>query len=195
MSTIKLIVGLGNPGPQYVSTRHNAGVWFVEQIAAQYQTPLKPESKFHGLAAKVFIANHPVQLLVPTTFMNRSGAAVQAICQFYKVAPEEILVAHDELDFDAGVCKLKIGGGHGGHNGLRDIIQKLGGNKEFNRLRIGIGHPGDKSKVHGYVLKNPSVADKQKIDYAIDDACRQLEKIVTGDMAAAMNALHTQESP
>lgn len=195
MSTIKLIVGLGNPGPQYLDTRHNAGAWFVEQLADQNNADLKPESKFHGLTAKVFFGGHPVHLLVPTTFMNRSGAAVQAIRQFYKIEPEEILVAHDELDFDAGVSKLKIGGGHGGHNGLRDIIQKLSGSKDFLRLRVGIGHPGDKSKVHSYVLKKPSVADKMLIDRSIDDASRIIDTIVQGDIARAMNELHTQESP
>jgi PTH1 family peptidyl-tRNA hydrolase len=195
MSTIKLIIGLGNPGPNYIDTRHNAGAWFVEQIAASEQTPLKAEAKYHGLFAKVTIANQTVYLLNPTTFMNRSGTAVQAICQFYKIAPEEILVAHDELDFDAGVARIKVAGGHGGHNGLRDIIQKLGGAKDFNRLRIGIGHPGDKSKVHNYVLKNPSSTDKQKIVDSIHEAQRYLESIVTGDIAKAMNALHTQETP
>ena len=195
MSTIKLIIGLGNPGPNYIDTRHNAGAWFVEQIAASEQTPLKAETKFHGLFAKVIIANQTVYLLNPTTFMNRSGLAVQAICQFYKIAPEEILVAHDELDFNAGVARIKVAGGHGGHNGLRDIIQKLGGAKDFTRLRIGIGHPGDKSKVHNYVLKNPSSAEKQKIVDSIDEAHRYLESIVTGNIAKAMNALHTQETP
>ena len=195
MSTIKLIVGLGNPGPNYIDTRHNAGAWFVEQIAASEQSPLKPESKFHGLFAKVIIANQTVYLLNPTTFMNRSGMAVQAVCQFYKIQPEEILVVHDELDFDAGITRLKVAGGHGGHNGLRDIIQKLGGAKDFVRLRVGIGHPGDKSKVHSYVLKNPSSVDKQKITDSLIDAHRYLEQIVTGDLEKAMNGLHTQETP
>ena len=194
MSTIKLIVGLGNPGPQYIDTRHNAGVWFVEQIAKEYQVSLKAESKFHGHAGKAIVANNPVHLLIPTTFMNRSGAAVQAISQFYKIHPDEILVAHDELDFDAGTSRLKIAGGHGGHNGLRDIIQKLGGNKEFTRLRIGIGHPGDKSKVHNYVLKAPSSSDKLKIEHSMAEAIRYIDTIVNGDLDKAMNALHTQES-
>lgn len=195
MSTIKLIVGLGNPGPQYQDTRHNAGAWFVEQIAREAQVQLKPESKFHGLAGKALIANQSVHLLIPTTFMNRSGAAVQAICQFYKINVDEVLVAHDELDFETGICKLKIAGGHGGHNGLRDIIQKFGGNKNFNRLRIGIGHPGDKSQVHNYVLKAPSATDKLKIQQSLDDASRCQDLIVTGELEKAMNALHTQESP
>ena len=195
MSTIKLIVGLGNPGPQYQDTRHNAGAWFVEQLAREAQVELKAESKFHGLAAKAIIANQTVHLLVPTTFMNRSGAAVQAMCQFYKINADEILVAHDELDFDAGTCRLKIAGGHGGHNGLRDIIQKLGGNKDFIRLRIGIGHPDDKSQVHNYVLKQPSSADKLKIQQSLDDASRYQDLMVAGEIEKAMNALHTQESP
>ena len=195
MSTIKLIVGLGNPGPNYIDTRHNAGAWFVEQIAESEHSPLKPESKFHGLFAKVIIAHRTVYLLNPTTFMNRSGMAVQAVCQFYKIQPDEILVAHDELDFDVGVTKLKVAGGHGGHNGLRDIIQKLGGAKDFVRLRVGIGHPGDKSKVHKYVLKNPSSTDKQKINDSLHEAHRYLDSIVIGDIERAMNRLHTQETP
>ena len=195
MSTIKLIVGLGNPAPDYIDTRHNAGAWFVEQIAESEQSPLKPESKFQGLFAKVIVANQTVYLLNPTTFMNRSGMAVQAVCQFYKIQPEEILVVHDELDFDAGITRLKVAGGHGGHNGLRDIIQKLGGAKDFVRLRVGIGHPGDKSKVHSYVLKNPSSVDKHKITDSLIDAHRYLEQIVTGDLEKAMNGLHTQETP
>ncbi len=194
MSTIKLIVGLGNPGPQYQNTRHNAGAWFVEQLARESQVELKAESKFHGFAGKAIIANQNVQLLIPTTFMNRSGAAVQALCQFYKIAVDEILVAHDELDFSAGVCRLKIAGGHGGHNGLRDIIQKFGGQKDFVRLRIGIGHPGDKSQVHNYVLKPPSASDKLKIQQALDEASRYQDLIVRGELEQAMNALHTQES-
>ena len=194
MSTIKLIVGLGNPGPQYQDTRHNAGAWFVEQVASESGITLKAESKFHGHAGKAIIANRSVQLLVPSTFMNRSGNAVQAICQFYKIAPDEVLVAHDELDFEAGITKLKIAGGHGGHNGLRDIIQKFGGNKDFARLRVGIGHPGDKSQVHNYVLKSPSNTDKIKIQQSLDNALRYLDLMVSGDMAKAMNALHTQET-
>ena len=127
--------------------------------------------------------------------MNESGQSVQAVTHFYKIDPSEILVAHDEIDFPIGQLKVKEGGGHGGHNGLRDIIQKLGGNNNFNRLRIGIGHPGDKSQVHNYVLKAPSVADKQKIQQSLDDASRCQDLIVTGELEKAMNALHTQESP
>ena len=190
MSTIKLIVGLGNPGPQYSETRHNAGAWFVEQIAQDAGVELKPEQKFHGVIAKATIGSSAVHLLVPQTFMNRSGQAVQAFANFYKILPDEILVAHDELDFEAGVARLKLEGGHGGHNGLRDIIQKLGGARDFVRLRIGIGHPGDKSKVHNYVLKKPGKEDKELIEHSIYDAQRSLTSVVSGDYDAAMNQLH-----
>ena len=191
MSTIKLIVGLGNPGPQYSETRHNAGAWFVAQIAKDAGVELKVESKFHGLTAKVVFGSEPVYLLIPQTFMNRSGQAVQALANFYKIKPEEILVAHDELDFEAGTCRLKLEGGHGGHNGLRDIIQKLGGAKTFVRLRIGIGHPGDRSQVHAYVLKKPSKQDLQNIEHSIYDAQRSLNDVIIGNFEVAMNQLHS----
>jgi len=193
MSTIKLIVGLANPGPQYSDTRHNAGAWFVEQLARDHQADFKPDQKFHGFTTKIHPGGSPVHLLIPTTFMNRSGQAVQAMSHFYKINPDEILVAHDELDFSAGVARLKLEGGHGGHNGLRDIIQKLGGARDFPRLRIGIGHPGDKSKVHSYVLKNPNSQDKQSIEDAIRDAANQIDSIAVGDLAKAMNQLHTDK--
>lgn len=190
MSTIKLIAGLGNPGPQYTDTRHNAGAWFVEQIAKDAGVELKVDTKFHGLTAKVILDSHAVHLLVPQNYMNRSGQAIQALANFYKIQADEILVAHDELDFEAGVSRLKLEGGHGGHNGLRDTIQKLGGARNFIRLRIGIGHPGDKSDVHNYVLKKPSKQDKEAIDYSIYDAQRCLKDIISGDLESAMNQLH-----
>ena len=189
-AAIKLIVGLGNPGPQYETTRHNAGAWLVEELAKQYQATLKPESKFHGLAGRGLIAGQDIRLLIPTTFMNRSGQAIAAVAQFYKVAPEEILVAHDELDLQPGQVRLKQGGGHGGHNGLRDTISQLGNNKNFYRLRIGIGHPGDKKLVTGFVLGKAPASEQNLIDEAIDASCRQIGAIVTGDHAPAMNELH-----
>ena len=191
MSTIRLIAGLGNPGPQYEQTRHNAGAWLIEALCRRYQLTLKSDSKYHGSTAKICLPSGDVHLLIPGTFMNRSGQAVQALANYYKIEPEEILVAHDELDFDAGTVRLKLAGGHGGHNGLRDIINKLGGSRDFYRLRIGIGHPGDKSQVHNYVLGRPSVADRQNIERSIEDIERVIETIISGDMAAAMNTLHT----
>ena len=188
---IKLIVGLGNPGKEYASTRHNAGAIFVEALANQALQTLKPEGKFQGLYTKATISGQDIHLLIPTTFMNRSGQAVQAIAQFFKIQPEEILVAHDELDIPMGTMKLKKGGGHGGQNGLRDIITKLGGNKEFSRLRIGIGHPGHASKVTGHVLGKLGKKETEQIEAVINEAIRYLPEIISGDTAKAMNALHS----
>ncbi len=194
MSTaIKLIVGLGNPGAEYDRTRHNAGADFVEEIARQYSTSLSPENKFFGLTARINLKGQDVRLLVPTTFMNRSGQAVIAMANFYKIEPEEILVAHDELDLDPGVAKLKRGGGHGGHNGLRDIISALGNNKNFGRLRLGIGHPGNAKQVVGYVLKKASLSEQGLIDDAIYDATRQLPLAAQGNWEGAMNELHSKK--
>jgi PTH1 family peptidyl-tRNA hydrolase len=186
---IRLIAGLGNPGPKYEQTRHNAGFWFVDEIARRYNAEFRKEAKFHGLACKVTIDGQDVWLLKPDTFMNLSGQAVNALAGFYKIPPASILVVHDELDLPPGTARLKHEGGHGGHNGLRDLIQKLG-TREFKRLRIGIGHPGHKDQVHDYVLKNPSKQDKQDMDNAIDDAARLIPEIVAGDFEKAMNDLH-----
>lgn len=191
---VKLIVGLGNPGSEYEHTRHNAGAIFLERLASDYHTLLKPEKKFFGLYGKAHIQGQDVHLLFPTTFMNRSGQAVQAICQFYKIQAEEILVAHDELDIPAGTMKLKQGGGHGGQNGLRDIIAKLGGNKNFNRLRLGIGHPGDAKKVTGHVLSKPSKKEAEQLQDIINEAIRYLPEILRGDWQKAMNHLHAYKS-
>ncbi|MFT5520851.1 MAG: PTH1 family peptidyl-tRNA hydrolase, partial [Enterobacterales bacterium] len=190
-STIRLIAGLGNPGPQYEQTRHNAGAWLIESLARRYQLTLKADRKYFGLTTKLCLPSGDVQLIIPSTFMNRSGQAVQALANYYKIKPEEILVAHDELDFPAGTVRLKESGGHGGHNGLRDIISKLGGNKDFYRLRIGIDHPGDKKLVHDYVLGRPSVSDRQKIERSIEDIEDVIELIISGDISTAMNRLHT----
>ena len=191
MSTIKLIVGLGNPGREYEQTRHNAGALWVEALACQQGVSLKPDSKFFGLTGRVNLDGDDVRLVIPTTFMNRSGQAVAAMCNFYKVAVEEILVAHDELDIDIGTARFKQGGGHGGHNGLRDIVAKCGNNKNFHRLRIGIGHPGSADKVSGYVLTKAPQAEHQKILDAIDEAIRALPEAISGDWAKAMNYLHS----
>lgn len=191
MSTIKLIVGLGNPGREYEQTRHNAGAWFVEQLARQQGASLSEESKFHGLTGRIILDGRDIRLLVPTTFMNRSGQAVAAMLNFYKIDIEEVLVAHDELDIESGTARFKQGGGHGGHNGLRDIISSCGNNKNFHRLRIGIGHPGSASKVTGYVLNKAPTAEQQQIEAAIDEAIRALPDAINGDWARAMNYLHT----
>ncbi|MFO7603922.1 MAG: aminoacyl-tRNA hydrolase [Gammaproteobacteria bacterium] len=186
---IALIVGLGNPGREYEATRHNAGFWFVEALAQQRQVSFKSEKKFHGQLARFSHAGQDVWLLKPETFMNLSGQAVQAVCQFYKIPLENILVAHDELDLEPGIVRLKKGGGHGGHNGLRDIMSRMG--KDFYRLRIGIGHPGQKEMVTGHVLSKVSADDERAIKTAIDDALRVVPEVLAGDLQKAMNQLHS----
>jgi len=188
---VELIVGLGNPGPNYDRTRHNAGADLVLELAKSYHTTLKHESKFFGDTAKITIEDRVVRLLIPTTFMNRSGQSVAALARFYQVPVEAILVVHDELDISPGAARFKKGGGHGGHNGLRDIVQSLGNNKSFARLRIGIGHPGDARQVADYVLKKASASDQQLISNSIDDALRTLPLAVSGQWERAMTALHT----
>ncbi len=188
--TIQLIVGLGNPGNEYAATRHNVGYWFVEKLCEQARANLSPETKFKGLTANASLSGHSFRVLQPTTYMNRSGEATQAISNFYKIKPEEILVIHDELDLPVGTARLKLDGGHGGHNGLRDIIARLGTN-QFYRLRLGIGHPGNRDEVHDYVLHRPSLSDKEKIIEAIDLALIALPDVVAGKIEKAMNYLHT----
>ena len=187
---IDLIVGLGNPGSQYEQTRHNAGFWFVEEIARLKGAQFRPETKFSGLIAKVALEGRDVWLLKPDTFMNRSGQSVQKLAAFYKIPVDHILVAHDELDLDPGIARLKTAGGHGGHNGLRDIIAHLG--KEFHRLRIGIGHPGHRDQVSDYVLHRASQDDQISIENSIDDALRALPLIAEGSWEKAMHRLHTK---
>lgn len=189
-SGIRLIVGLGNPGQQYQHTRHNAGAWFVERLARDCNASLKAETKYQGLVAKADIAGHEVRLLIPTTFMNLSGQSVAALAGFFRVSASEILVAHDELDLPPGKIKLKTGGGHGGHNGLRDIISRLGNDAGFHRLRIGIGHPGSSDLVSGYVLSKASLADQTLIDATIDEALRVAAPLVSGEMNKAMNRIN-----
>lgn len=188
---IKLIVGLGNPGPEYENSRHNAGAIFLSSVAEHLHTTLKPEKKFHGLYGKGHLQGQDLHLLIPTTYMNRSGQSVQAIAQFYKIEPDEILVAHDELDIPPGTLKLKQGGGHGGQNGLRDIINKLGGNKNFSRLRLGIGHPGHASKVTGHVLGKLGKKEGEQLQAIIDETLRYLPEIIRSDWQKAMNHLHS----
>ncbi|HEY0211392.1 aminoacyl-tRNA hydrolase [Acerihabitans sp.] len=189
--TIKLIVGLANPGAEYAATRHNAGAWYVDLLAEQFRQPLKEESKFYGYTARLSLAGQDVRLLVPTTFMNLSGKAVAAVATFYRILPEEILVAHDELDLLPGNARLKLGGGHGGHNGLKDIISRLGNNPAFHRLRIGIGHPGDKNKVVGFVLGKPPASELALIDQAITEAVKCTEILIQEGQVKAMNRLHS----
>ena len=188
---VELIVGLGNPGPNYERTRHNAGADLVLELAKSCSATLKHESKFFGDTAKITIDNRDVRLLIPTTFMNRSGQSVAALARFYQVPAEAILVVHDELDISPGAARFKKGGGHGGHNGLRDIVQSLANNKNFARLRIGIGHPGDARQVADYVLKKASPSDQQLISNSIDDALRTLPLAIAGQWERAMTELHT----
>lgn len=191
-SSVQLIVGLGNPGPKYEQTRHNVGFVFVDAVARAHGATLRLENKFHGEACKVSLAGRDVWLLKPNTFMNLSGKAVAALANFYKIPPESVLVVHDELDIPAGALRLKQGGGHGGHNGLRDIISQLG-SKEFLRLRIGIDHPGNSREVSNYVLGKAAPEDQRLIDIAIDDALRELPNILAGEWQKAMNHLHSRK--
>ncbi|MGG5220308.1 aminoacyl-tRNA hydrolase [Pseudomonas syringae pv. coryli] len=194
MTAIQLIVGLGNPGAEYEQTRHNAGAFFVERIAAAQRVNLVPERKFFGLTGRFMHQGQDVRLLIPTTYMNRSGQSVAALAGFYRIPVESILVAHDELDLPPGVAKLKVGGGHGGHNGLRDIIAQLGNQNTFHRLRLGIGHPGDASKVSGFVLGRAPRAEQEKLDASIDFALGVLPDIFAGEWNRAMKNLHSQKA-
>jgi PTH1 family peptidyl-tRNA hydrolase len=192
MSGISLIVGLGNPGQQYRFTRHNAGAMFLETLCADYRADLKAEAKFFGYSAKLAIAGQDIRVLLPSTYMNQSGQAVAAIVQYFKIDPLEILVAYDELDLPVGTIRLKKGGGHGGHNGIRDIIKAIG-TQDFNRLRIGIGHPGSASQVSNYVLSEPSKSDAELIQSNIDQAVGITPLLVQGEFQQAMKLLHTKE--
>ena len=187
---IDIIVGLGNPGNEYANTRHNAGFWFVDEVARQFGGNFKSEKKFNGEVARAVVHGRDIILLKPMTYMNLSGQALQPLMNFYKVKLENVLVAHDELDLPVGSIRLKQGGGHGGHNGLRDIIANCGGNN-FQRLRIGIGHPGDKSRVTGHVLKKADSEDQQAIEDCIKRAMDELDLIVNGDSQKAMQKLHS----
>ncbi|AYY80785.1 MULTISPECIES: aminoacyl-tRNA hydrolase [Proteus] len=191
MSKIKLIVGLANPGADYAQTRHNAGAWYVDLLAQRHQQSLKEESKFFGYTARINLNGNDVRLLVPTTFMNLSGKAVQAMANFYRIELDEILVAHDELDLPPGIVKMKLGGGNGGHNGLKDIQSKFANNPNFYRLRIGIGHPGDKNKVVGFVLGKPPMSEQKLIDDAIDEALSCTDILMRDGYEKAINRLHS----
>ncbi|MCU7835065.1 MAG: aminoacyl-tRNA hydrolase [gamma proteobacterium symbiont of Taylorina sp.] len=188
---IQIIAGLGNPGNEYEKTRHNAGFWFIDHLISRYNISLKNESKFFGAVGKLNIASQSIWIIKPTTFMNKSGQAIARLAQFYKILPEQILVVHDELDLSPGVVKLKKSGGHGGHNGLRDSIAQLA-SKDFYRLRFGIGHPGNKEQVVGFVLGKTPQSEKILIESAIDKSIDSIELIVQGDMQKAMNQLHSK---
>ena len=190
MSGIKLLVGLGNVGDKYTNTRHNAGFWFIDQIAAQTNSKLALDAKFFGVVGKL----SPTQdtwLLMPTTFMNASGKAVAALANYYKISPAEILVIHDELDLPAGAAKLKFGGGHGGHNGLKDIHAALG-TPDYWRLRLGINHPGDRNEVINYVLKAPTKIENDALQASIHEACGIVPFLLKGEFESAMLRLHTK---
>lgn len=189
---VQLIVGLGNPGPEYAQTRHNAGQDLVEELARQHNISLSSTPKFFGFSGRGTVAGQDVRLLIPTTYMNRSGQAVGAMAQFYRVPPEAILVAHDELDLAPGIARFKFSGGHGGHNGLRDIISALGNNKDFARVRLGIGHPGNAKLVADYVLKRAPAAENELIQQGIERSLSVIRDIVSGDWERAMRNLHTQ---
>jgi PTH1 family peptidyl-tRNA hydrolase len=190
MAGLRLIVGLGNPGAEHARTRHNAGFWFADALAAQAGARFGMETKLHGETAKVSVGGVPVWLLKPATWMNLSGKAVNAALRYYKIEPEECLLAHDELDLPPGAARLKFDGGHGGQNGLRDTMQVLGHGR-FHRLRIGIGHPGHKDRVTPWVLGRPGRDDEAAILRAIDDALGVLPLAVAGDFNEAMKRLHT----
>lgn len=190
MADIRLIAGLGNPGPEYERTRHNAGALFVENLAQRFNAPLKFEAKFFGFTSRITIAGKDVRLLIPTTYMNRSGQALSAMMKFYRVELEQLMVAFDELDFEPGTVKLKVGGSSS-QNGIKDIVSKLANQREFLRLRIGIGHPGHKSKVTGHVLGRASKDDQEKIDAAIDEAVRCTEILLSQDLLSAQQRLHS----
>ena len=189
-ANLRLIVGLGNPGADYVDTRHNAGFWLIDEIAADQGLSFRFEKRFNADECKFKAHGRDVFLQKPQTFMNRSGQSVAALARYYKIAPEEILVIHDELDLPPGVNRIKQSGGHGGHNGLRDIINHLG-SREFFRIRVGIGHPGDSKQVINYVLHKPSVADLSEIETASRDTLAVMPQLLEGRIDKAMQALHT----
>lgn len=191
---IKLFVGLGNPGTEYEDTRHNAGFWWIDRMAAQLKVSLQPEKNFHGWAVRTQYDGQTIWLLKPATFMNLSGKSVASLARFFKIQPQEILVAHDELDVVPGEAKMKFGGSHAGHNGLRDIHAQLG-TDSYWRLRLGIGHPGVKSEVLHWVLKKPALDQKIVTDTCIDRSLKALALMVSGDMAKATQLVHTSKPP
>jgi len=191
---IKLFVGLGNPGPEYEFTRHNAGFWWLDEVARELKTSLMMDKNYHGLVARTSINGQTVWLLKPQTFMNLCGKSVAGLARFFKIQPQEILVAHDELDIVPGEAKLKLGGSHAGHNGLRDIHAQLG-TDDYWRLRLGVGHPGIKSEVINWVLKKPSLDHRVAIDQSIARTLTALPYLLAGDMDKATMLVHTSKPP
>lgn len=191
---IRLFVGLGNPGPDYEQTRHNAGFWWLDALARELKVNLTADKSYQGLVARTSIQGQSVWLLAPQTFMNLSGKSVASLANFFKIAPQEILVAHDDLDIAPGEAKLKLGGSHAGHNGLRDIHAQLG-TDQYWRLRLGIGHPGNKAEVLHWVLKKPVLDHRIAIDQAIDRAIKALPQFLSGDMEQATRMVHTSKPP
>lgn len=187
---LKAIVGLGNPGPEYALNRHNAGALWIQYLAIRHNVQLRAEKRFHGIYGKLPVAQSEVHLLFPSTFMNRSGMAVHSLSHFFKIPPKNILVAYDELDLEPGSLRLKKGGGHGGHNGLRDIVKAFGGDKDFPRLRFGIGHPGDKTLVTKHVLSNFSKTQFEQLEDLFAEIDNHLSDLITGHWSSAMNQLH-----
>lgn len=192
MPAIQLIVGLGNPGSQYEPTRHNAGFWFADELVQRCRQSFRSEQRFHSEVARCLLDGNECRLQKPMTFMNRSGQAVGSLARFFKIPLQQILVVHDELDLPPGTIRLKKGGGHGGHNGLRDLISHLG-SKDFYRLRVGIGHPGHRDQVVDYVLHRPSKEDRRQIDDAIYDALNVMPDVAEGKFELAMNSLHARK--
>ena len=188
LTPIQLIVGLGNPGDKYTSTRHNAGFWFLDQVAREYQVSFRSESKFKADIASLDYQGQRVWLVKPATFMNLSGESLGPFAKYYQIAAENTLVVHDELDLPPGTSRYKLGGGHGGHNGLRDIFKHFA--KDFWRLRVGIGHPGNKDQVLSFVMRPPSKTEQSLIDDSLDRCISTLQEVFTGDMEAAMRSLH-----
>ena len=195
-TALKLIAGLGNPGPRYDRTRHNVGADWVRELASQFQIPLSLDSKFKAEVGRGTILGHDLRLMIPITFMNNSGEAVGAIAQFYKLSPQEILIAHDEVAFAPGAVKLKNGGGENGHNGLKSVRARLANQDGYNRLRIGVGHPGDKTLVNAYLTQQtPSQAEREAIAAAGKLPLAILGDMLAGNWQSAMTALHTPEKP
>jgi PTH1 family peptidyl-tRNA hydrolase len=188
---IRLFVGLGNPGPEYEDTRHNAGFWFIDELARRFKVSLQPDRAYHGLVARANLPQGPVWLLQPMTYMNVSGKAVAPLARFFKIEPSEILVVHDELDIAPGDIKLKQGGGNGGHNGLKDIQAQMGSG-DFWRLRLGIGHPGIKHEVAAYVLRKPPSSEREAIFKSMDKGLDAVDTMLAGDMAQAVRKVHAQ---
>jgi len=191
---IKLFVGLGNPGPEYEGTRHNAGFWWIDALSRQLKAPLHMDKSYHGLVARTTVNGQTIWLLEPQTYMNLSGKSVAALARFFKITPQEILVAHDEMDVVPGEVKLKLGGGHAGHNGLRDIHAQLG-SSDYWRLRLGVGHPGVKAEVVNWVLKKPSPDHRIAIEQGIDRALKALPHLLAGEMDKATMLVHTSKPP